>query len=307
MSGIDTNFYSFLMQPSKTRSAVPPMHTIPLEKRRVTRNSLLEPRSHIYNIQGLTASKMRDADADAGKHYYIHLDSYDTTTSRVIEDVSPLLVNPSEFEPGAYYTYIVAAIIGKEPETNKTVVLTETGEPELYTTRSINMYEFGTKHHQIMYRKAIQDEELFKELSKTYKSVEYRVYAAGEIFCINDDTLIFNFISGTYKMKKHIKKTRSKYEEAYFTYLMHSIAPKYSTVLFRPLALIKEENLQLTRKELSRLRRHGVPIFLFDTQNKCNQMRNAAIVQRGLSNKTNKTNKTMITKEELQEIYTRLL
>lgn len=304
MSGIDTNFYSFLMQPSKTRSAVPPMHTIPLEKRRVTRNSLLESRSHIYNIQGLTASKMRDADADAGKHYYIHLDSYDTTTSRVIEDVSPLLVNPSEFEPGAYYTYIVAAIIGKEPGTNKTVILSQTGEPELYTTRSINMYEFGTKHHQIMYRKAIQDEELFKELSKTYKSVEYRVYAAGEIFCINDDTLIFNFISGTYKMKKHIKKTRSKYEEAYFTYLMHSIAPKYSTVLFQPLALIKEENLSLTRKELSRLRRHGVPIFLFDTQNKCNQMRNAAIVQRGLSNKTNKT---MITKEELQEIYTRLL
>jgi len=304
MSGIDTNFYSFLMQPSKTRSAVPPMHTIPLEKRRVTRNSLLEPRSHIYNIQGLNASKMRDADADAGKHYYIHLDSYDTTTSRVIEDVSPLLVNPSEFEPGAYYTYIVAAIIGKEPGTNKTVILSQTGEPELYTTRSINMYEFGTKHHQIMYRKAIQDEELFKELSKTYKSVEYRVYAAGEIFCINDDTLIFNFISGTYKMKKHIKKTRSKYEEAYFTYLMHSIAPKYSTVLFQPLALIKEENLSLTRKELSRLRRHNVPIFLFDTQNKCNQMRNAAIVQRGLSNKTNKT---MITKEELQEIYTRLL
>jgi len=300
MSGIDTNFYSFLMQPSKTRSAVPPMHTIPLEKRRVTRNSLLEPRSHIYNIQGLNASKMRDADADAGKHYYIHLDSYDTTTSRVIEDVSPLLVNPSEFEPGAYYTYIVAAIIGKEPGTNKTVILSQTGEPELYTTRSINMYEFGTKHHQIMYRKAIQDEELFKELSKTYKSVEYRVYAAGEIFCINDDTLIFNFISGTYKMKKHIKKTRSKYEEAYFTYLMHSIAPKYSTVLFQPLALIKEENLSLTRKELSRLRRHNVPIFLFDTQNKCNQMRNAAIVQRG-------SNKTMITKEELQEIYTRLL
>ena len=85
---------------------------------------------------------------------------------------------------------------------------------------------------------------------------------------------------------------------------MHNIAPKYNTVLFRPLALIKEENLSLTRKELSRLRRHSVPIFLFDTQHKCNQMRNAAIVQRGLSNKTNKT---MTTKEELDEIYTRLL
>lgn len=298
----DTDLYSFLMQPSKTRNAVPPMHTIPLEKRRVTRNSLLEPRSHIYNIQGLTASNLRDADADAGKHYYIHLDSYDTTskTSNVIEDVSPLIVNPSVFEPGAYYTYIVAVIIGKEPETNKTVVLSQTGEPELYTAKTVNMYEFGTKHHQIMYRKAIQDEELFRELSKTYKSVEYRIYAAGEIVCINDYTLIFNFISGTYKMKKHITKKRSKYEEAYFTYMMHNIAPKYSTILFQPPALIKEDVLPLTRKELSRLRRHNVPIFLFDTQYKCHQMRNA-VIKHGLSNKT------ILANEELAEIHSQLL
>lgn len=296
------DLYSFLMQPSKTRNAVIPMHTIPLEKRRVSRNSLLEPRSHIYNIQGLTASKLRDADADAGKHYYIHLDSYDTTskTSNVIEDVSPLIVNPSAFEPGAYYTYIVAAVIGKEPETNKTVVLSQTGEPELYTTNTVSMYEFGTKHHQIMYRKAMQDEELFRELSKTYKSVEYRIYAAGEIVCINDDTLIFNFISGTYKMKKHITKNRSKYEEAYFTYMMHNIAPKYSTILFQRHALIEEDVLPLTRKELSRLRRYNVPIFLFDTRHKCFQMRNA-VIQHGL------TNKTIITNEELAEIQRQLL
>ena len=101
-------------------------------------------------------------------------------------------------------------------------------------------------------------------------------------------------------MKKHIKKTRSKYEEAYFTYMMHNIAPKYSTILFQRHALIEEDVLPLTRKELSRLRRYNVPIFLFDTRHKCFQMRNA-VIQHGL------TNKTIITNEELAEIQRQLL
>lgn len=300
---LDTNFYSCLLKPTNTRNASIPMSTIPLEKRRVTRNSLLDPSCRIYNIQGLTASKLRDADSDVGKYYYIHLDSYDTTSnlSHVIEDVSPLLVNPSAFTPGAYYTYIVAAIIGKEHHTDKTIILSKSGEPELYTTNVINMYEFGTKHHQIMYRKAVQDEELFRTLSTKYKNVQYRIYAAGEFVCINDSTIIFNFVSGTYKMKKHItkKQKRTKYEEAYFTYMMHNIAPKYRSVLFQPATLITDDNLPLTRKELSRLRRHDVPVFLFDAQYNCNQMRNAIIKYR-VSN-------TCITNEELEKIYNEIV
>jgi len=299
MSQIDPAFYSNITQPSKTRSAVPPIHSFPLEKRRISRNTILDPWRRIYNIQGLSASKIRDADADAGKYYYIHVDSYDTTpiTTSVIDEVSPLLVNPTEFEPGAYYTYMVVSIVGKDPETDKTVVLSHTRAPELYATMTTNMYEFGTKHHQIMYRKAIQDEALFAELAKKYKNVEYRIYAAGEIMCVTDNKLIFNFISGTYKMKKHMTATRAIYEQAYFTYMMSNIAPKYTTILFQQLALITEEVLPLTRRELSRLRRHNVPLFLFDTQHKCDRMRNAII----------QLNKSIIlTNEDLDEIYIRI-
>jgi hypothetical protein len=302
MSQLDHEFYSNITRPSKTRSAVAPIHSFPLEKRRITRNTLLDPWRHIYNIQGLSASNFRDADADAGMYYYIHVDSYDTSpiTTSIIDEVSPLLVNPTEFEPGAYYTYMIVSIIGNDPETDKTVVLSQTGQPELYATKTINMYEFGTKHHQIMYRKAIQDKALFAELAKKYKNVEYRIYAAGEIMCVTENKLIFNFISGTYKMKKHMTATRVRYEQAYFTYMMSNIAPKYSTILFQQLALITENVLPLTRRELSRLRRHNIPLFLFDTEHKCYRMRNA-IIQLRTSIKS-----IILTNEDLEEIYIRI-
>lgn len=299
MSQIDHAFYSNVTQPSRTRSAIPPIHSFPLEKRRISRNTLLDPYRHIYNTQGFSASNIRDADADAGKYYYIHINSYDTsaTTTGIINEVSPLLVNPAEFEPGAYYTYIVAEIVGKDRETNKTVVLSKTGNPQLYAAKTINMYEFGTKHQQIMYRKANQDEALFTELEKTYKNVEYRIYSAGEIMCVNEKTLIFNFISGTYKMKKHMTASRAEYEKVYFTYMMHNIAPKYSSILFQPLALIKEEVLPLTRRELSRLRNRNVPFFRLNTQMKCNRMRNT-IIQRKMNT---------LSYNELQEIYNQIM
>jgi hypothetical protein len=148
-----------------------------------------------------------------------------------------------------------------------------------------------------MYRKANQDEALFTKLEKTYKNVEYRIYAAGEIRCVDEKTLIFNFISGTYKMKKHMTASRAEYEKVYFTYMMHKIAPKYTNILFQQLALITEEVLPLTRQELSRLRNRNVPFFMLNTQMKCNQMRNT-IIQRKMNT---------ISYNELQEIYNQIM
>lgn len=286
-------------QKIKTRSAKAPIECFPLEKRRISRAVLLQPRRRIHNIQGLTASKIQDADADAGKYYYIHINSYDTspTTTNIIDEVSPLLINPSEFEPGAYYTFIIAAVIGKNLQTDKIEIVTDTQKPEIYLAKTINMFEFGTKHHHIMYRKAIQDETLFADLAKKYKNIQYRIYAAGEIMCVNSDTLIYNFISGTYKMKKHMTSRRIIYEKAYFTYMMRSIAPKYTNIVFQKTVLITEEVLPLTKKELSRLRNRGVHFFLFDTSNKCNWMRNKVI------NKAGADIDHKFSKEELDQIY----
>ena len=286
---------SFYEEITHTRNARIPIESFPLEKRRISRSTIIDPTNRIYNVQGFAASKLCDADADAGKYYYIDINAYDTsrTTKEIIDEVSPLLVNPANFESGAYYTYVVAAVIGKNLETDKIEILSHTKKPEIYAAKTINMFEFGTKHHQIMYRKAVEDEVLFIELSNKYKNIQYRIYASGEILCVNSDTLFYNFISGTYKMKKHMNSKRIIYEKAYFTYMMRSISPSYTNILFKQTALITEEVLPLTKRELSRLRNSNVRYFLFDTPNKCNQMRNR-LIQNGDSNSS---------KEKLDEIY----
>jgi hypothetical protein len=299
MFRVDPSFYSAITKPNRTRSGAIPIHSFPLEKRQITHNTILDPYRHVYNTQGFSSSKIGDADADAGKYYYIHIDSYDTTpkTTCVIDEVSPLMMNPVNFIPGAYYTYVITSIIGKDPATNDTVVLSQSndGMPQIYATRAMNMYEFGTKHHQIMYRMAKKDSALFAELSKTYNNVSYRIYAAGEIMCVNNNALIFNFISGTYKMKRCISAKRAKYEAAYIRYMMRNIAPDYTDIVFQPNALIKEDVMTLTKQELSRLRQHNIPLFMFDTQRQCNSMK-YAIIRHHRAKKS-------ITVDELRELY----
>lgn len=258
MSKVDSTFYSNITQPSRTRSCAIPIEGFPLEKRRLSYKAIVDPARRVYNSQGFCASKLHDADADAGKYYYIYVDPYDASHNMtcVIDEVSPLLVNPTEFETGAYYTYMVAS-----SSSSSSSGIQGNARPQLYAAKTVNMYEFGTKHQQIMYRKARQD-----------AAAEYKIYATGEIMCVNENTLLFNFISGTYKMKKHMTATRVEYEKAYFTYMIRKFAPKYNTILYQRTALITEEVLPLTRQELSRLRRHNVPLFMFDQQEKCNRM-----------------------------------
>ena len=138
--------------------------------------------------------------------------------------------NPFSLESGCYYNYIITSIRGIDKKTNKKVNITK---PEICVSKVINMYEFGTKHQQIMFRMLCRDKQLLNELSKTYKKIEYSLYVSGEIMCKNDNTLIYNFYSGTYKMKRHISLRRSKYEQAYMTYLLNSFAPAYKNIEFQ--------------------------------------------------------------------------
>ena len=68
----------------------------------------------------------------------------------------------------------------------------------------------------------------------------------------------------------------------------------FSKDAFQKQALITEEVLPLTKAELSRLRNRGVQYYLFDTPNKCNQMRNWFIQH---------ANSRNFSKEEIAEIY----
>jgi hypothetical protein len=297
-------FYSDSINPTKTRNASIPIEKFPLEKKRQSYNKIVNPCRHVQNSQGFSSSKWRDADADAGKYYYIHINSYDASLNvrKLIDKVSPLLKNPSTFESGAYYTYMIVAL---SPSSSHPMPKPKP-KPELYVTKTENMFEFGTKHHQIMHRlaKHNKEEDSVNDVNinknNKNKNQEYIIYAAGEIMCENENTLHFNFISGTYHMKKCISDRRRKYEEAYITHMLKSIAPIYTNIIFQTKTLITECTVPLTKEYLSILRQHNIPIFLYDTREQCNTMKYAIL--RHSYNK-NKNNDYCITNDELQEIY----
>jgi hypothetical protein len=311
MSCVNPVFYSDSINPTKTRSASIPIEKFPLEKKRQSYNKIVNPCRHVQNSQGFSSSKWRDADADAGKYYYIHINSYDTSFNvrNLIDKVSPLLKNPSTFESGAYYTYMIVAL---SPSSSHEMPKPKP-KPELYVTKTANMFEFGTKHHQIMYRLAKNNKEedgINNVNNNKNKNQEYIIYAAGEIMCENENTIHFNFISGTYHMKKCISDTRRKYEEAYIMHMMKSIAPIYTNIIFQTKALITENTVLLTKQYLSILRRHNIPVFLYDTREQCNMMKYAILRHYNNMNKNNnKNNKNdyCITNDELQEIYIKMI
>jgi len=292
----DSLYYLSLLEPLRTRSGNKPINTIPLEKIRLSSNMITDLYKRIYNLQGFSCASVREADHDAGKYYYIHIDSYDSSpkTVNVISEVSPLITNPVYLEPAFFYNYVTTSIVGIDKETSNKVMISK---PELCAAKVINMYEFGTKHQQILFRMLFRDRELFNELSKTYKKIEYSLYVSGEMMCKNDKTIIYNFFSGTYKMKRHISLRRSKYEKAYLTYLITRLAPNYTSIEFQNNPLITNTVVPLNRKELARLKRHNIPMFLCNTQNECNQIRNAVILYKKV-NKVDSINNT-----ELQNLY----
>lgn len=251
-------------EPSNTRSGLPPIKLMPRVKRSMKRGTIMHPSSRV----GMQCMKGED-----GKFYYIPIDPYSAEHLIFIDEMSPLLINPTprQFEKGAVYTYIVASIIRKHPDTNMDVV---EAPMKLYACKAQNMFEFGTKHHQIFYRMALTDEldKVSSEKSINVKQLQYALYASGEIKCIDPFTLVFNFFSGTYKMQRHVPKRKEPTEIEIITDLMREIDPRYviRDGLGRP--FIVPETMSITHEQVRSLNAKGIPTFEFETQQQCRQM-----------------------------------
>ena len=276
------------LRPSKTRSNKPPIEGMYFVKRSMTRKAIQNPTTRV---------SMQCMQGEDGKYYYIPLDSYDPSHLEIIHEMSPLLVNPTptQFEPGAMYTYIIASIIAKDPSTGMDIQL----EPmKLYASKALNMFEFGTKHHQIFYRMA-QTDELDRIAIAAKNALQYGLHASGEIRCINDTTLEFNFFSGTYKMKRKIPKRRAKYEMGLMTRLMHAIDPSYNIRFdFKPFIL--PELMPITHVQRTLLESKGIPVFPFGTREQCRDMRISIIRHKNLEKKD-------MTYEEMREKYEQIM
>lgn len=277
--------------PSKTRSNKPPIEGMHFVKRSMSKKAIQNPTTRV-SVQCMQG--------EDGRYYFIPLDSYDPSHLEIIHEMSPLLVNPSpsQFEPGAMYTYIIASIITKNPSTGMDRQL----EPmKLYASKAMNMFEFGTKHHQIFYRMAQTGEldRIAMEKGIATNAVQYALHASGEIHCINENTLEFNFFSGTYKMKRKIPKRRAKYEMALMTDLMYAIDPSYNIRFdFKPFILA--ELMPITHAQIRRLESKGIPAFPFRTQDKCRDMRIAIIRHKNIEKKD-------MTYEEMHAKYQQIL
>jgi hypothetical protein len=192
------------LEPSNTRSRKAPIERLHFVKRSMTRKAIMHPNRRV---------SMQCMQGQDGKFYYIPLDAYNPDHLQIISEFSPLLVNPTpaQFEPGAMYTYIIASIIRKDPVTNMDI---QEVPAKLYATKAMNMFEFGTKHHQIFYRMASTDEldRVARTAGIPMDELQYGLHASGEIHCITPTSLKFNFYSGTYKMQNVIPRRRAKYE-----------------------------------------------------------------------------------------------
>jgi hypothetical protein len=253
---------SFLFKPLPTRSRAVPIESI--IKRSMTQKRIKDPSSQV----GMQCMQGQD-----GKYYYIPIDPYNESHLKtIIEELSPLLVNPtpSQFQKGALYTYIIASIIRKNPDTGADIIL---APPTLYTCQAQNMFEFGTKHHHIFFRMALTNElaNVARENHIGVNKVEYGLYASGEMKCIRPTRLKFNYFSGTYKMRRKIPPNRVEGEGHFMEKLMSSIDPNY-VMRFDPKPFIVPETMSITREQLRGLNSKDIPTFGFDTSRQCHDM-----------------------------------
>jgi len=278
------------LEPSNTRSRKAPIDRFHFVKRSMTRKAIMHPNRRV---------SMQCMQGEDGKFYYIPLDAYNPEHLQIISELSPLLVNPrpAQFEPGAMYTYIVASIIRKDPVTGMDIQVVPA---KLYATKTMNMFEFGTKHHQIFYRMASTDEldHVARTAGIPMNELQYGLHASGEIHCITPTSLRFNFYSGTYKMEHAIPKRRAPYEMGLITRLMQTIDPSYEVAShFKP--FIVAEVLPITRAQMSHLMRLGIPAFGFDTQAQCRTMRINVLSHKNIE-------KMDMSHEKMHEMYKKI-
>jgi hypothetical protein len=263
-SDLENLAYAQWLEPTNTRSRKAPIERLHFVKRSMTRKAIMHPDRRV-NMQCMQGQD--------GKFYYIQLDAYNTDHLQIISEVSPLLVNPrpAQFEPGAMYTYIIASIISKDPVTHMDIQVVPS---KLYATKAMNMFEFGTKHHQIFYRMSSTDEleSVARTTGINIDNLQYGLHASGEIHCITPTSLQFNFYSGTYKMKRAIPKRREKYEMGLITRLMQTIDQTY-TPNFKFTPFIVQEALPITQDQIEHLKRKDIPVYGFDTVSQCRTMR----------------------------------
>jgi hypothetical protein len=269
-----------LTTPLTTRSARIPIGSTTSIKRYVYPSALQKPENNIF-MQCLSNEGAPEA-ATSKEYYYIHLNPY--IDKHAVDDVSPILKNPHEFEVGAMYTFILACIgvRHRSDARGDNMVFAPCTEVALYAAKANNIFEHGTKHQQIFFRMSEMEKQNIKSCANTHNTGGktstpcFALFSSGEIYCTGPRQLRFNFFSGTYKMQKLVSsKAKVEHNEtAFFTHIINTCAPSYK-VGRRSSPFITSDTVPVTDSDLRRLHARGILIARFGNFQGCKELHRA--------------------------------
>ena len=299
-----------LEMPLPTRSGHRPIEMTTRVKRYIYPQSVHDPRTHV-SMQCLSNEGAPGIARGQEEYYYIHLNAYRPETKHIIDEISPLLKNPSQFEVGAMYTFVLASLGVRQQNAVGFPVFTPCTDIALYTTKVNNIFEHGTKHHQIFYRitQMEEEKELIAACAHKHKKHGrlgnpcYALFASGEIHCVGARQLRFNFFSGTFKMLAHVssKVKVTHNETAFMTHMIRMIAPEYSIgLLDKP--FIKPETRPVTELELQRLRERGILIIPFKTLSECRNFNRELRTKKAIQERESRRTNIWFNEQEVSEL-----
>jgi hypothetical protein len=176
------------------------------------------------------------------KYYLIEINPY---TNELLTSSLPIFTNINELDNGIYI-YVVLGFDVLEFDDNDV--------PQIYLLKTLNLYELGTKHQQLIHRISCINN----------KCKKFKLYYAGELKK-TDDTILFNFYSGTFKMETKIKKKHLPNDVEYMSQLLNSELP----VEFIQTPLITSDAFTLTEYDLDLYKSMGATIHEFEDKELC--------------------------------------
>lgn len=177
------------------------------------------------------------------KFYLVELTPYG---NQLLERLTPVLEQPAVLE-NAVYVYVVLS-------------LGHDAIPKLYLMKTLNSYEIGTKHQQLIYRIACQSPS---------NCSKYVLYYAGELLKNPDNSIVFNFISGTYMKDKLTAKKQLAAATTFVTEHLLAMTNHAYSVEFVQVPFISPQSLPLTAEDLQLYVTCGATVREFTDKQEC--------------------------------------
>jgi hypothetical protein len=206
--------------------------TIPQEYLPESKYSMTHLNINKYRINHKQCGKLND------KYYLIEINPY---TNELLKSSLPIYSEIKELIDGIY----IYVVLGFDDEA-----------PQIYLLKTLNLYELGTKHQQLIYRISCDNNSCKK----------FKLYYAGELQKI-DNNIFFNFYSGTFKMETKIKKKLIQLDIDYMVELLNK--DNDNLPIYKEEPFITSDAFILTEEDLDLYKSMGANVYEFENEESC--------------------------------------